>query len=158
MSKLYESHMSVFLSKRKNDQFREGSVVHIMCGESVECPVRLVERLIVRAHSSGASPLFQSFSIGKPALELTGKCITYEQLRGRVLKGLAGVMDRDEKSVAKEFGLHSLRTRGATTVAASMVDERLFQAHGGCKTKGTMHAYIAESLTSMLGVSALLGC
>jgi hypothetical protein len=45
--------MEIFLAKRKNDQFRSGSVVCIARGESLSCPVSLLKSLLVKAGSLG---------------------------------------------------------------------------------------------------------
>ena len=39
----YTDHLAVFLEKRKNDQFREGSWVYIAASHSLPCPVKLIQ-------------------------------------------------------------------------------------------------------------------
>jgi hypothetical protein len=60
--RFYSSHMEIFLAKRKNDQFRSGSVVCIAQGKSLSCPVSLLKSLLVKAGSLGKHvPVFRSF-------------------------------------------------------------------------------------------------
>ena len=40
------THLALFLEKRKNDQFREGSPILIERSEGVVCPVAIVEKFL----------------------------------------------------------------------------------------------------------------
>jgi len=63
--RFYSSHMEIFLAKRKNDQFRLGSVVCIVRGKSLSCPVSLLTSLLVKAGSLGKHvPVFRPFKKG----------------------------------------------------------------------------------------------
>jgi len=63
--RFFSSHMELFLAKRKNDQFRSGSVVCIARGTSLSCPVSLLKFLLVKAGSLGKHvPVFRSFKKG----------------------------------------------------------------------------------------------
>jgi hypothetical protein len=63
--RFYSSHMELFLAKRKNDQFRSGSVVCIARGKSLSCPVSLLKPLLVKAGFLGKHfPVFRSFKKG----------------------------------------------------------------------------------------------
>jgi len=63
--RFYSSHMEKFLAKRKNDQFRSGSVVCNARGKSLSCPVPLLKFLLEKAESLGKHvPVFCSFEKG----------------------------------------------------------------------------------------------
>jgi hypothetical protein len=63
--RFYSSHMKKFLAKRKNDQFRSGSVVCIARSKSLSCPVSLLKSLLVKAGALGKHvPVFRSFRKG----------------------------------------------------------------------------------------------
>ena len=51
--RFYSSDMEIFLAKRKNDQFRSGSLVCIARGKSLSCPVSLLNSLLVKAGALG---------------------------------------------------------------------------------------------------------
>ena len=63
--RFYSSHMEMCLAKRKNDQFRSGSVVCIARGKSLSCPVSLLKSWLVKAGSLGKHvPVYHSFKKG----------------------------------------------------------------------------------------------
>ena len=41
-----DSHLAIFLTQRKNDQFRQGSWVFIARSDSSPCPVAVVEKFL----------------------------------------------------------------------------------------------------------------
>ena len=59
------------------------------------------------------------------------------------------------------FGLHSLRSGGATDVAAVLakndIPEHVFQAHGAWKSREAMLVYIQRSLATKLQVTQVMG-
>lgn len=74
-----------------------------------------------------------------------------------MLKYLARALGLSTAAAKESFGLQSLRSGGATTVANSrLVDERHFQAHGGWADKRSMHVYLAANMDSRQSVTAAL--
>lgn len=57
----------------------------------------------------------------------------------------------------KNFGLHSLRSGGATAACNFGVSDRLFKMHGRWKSENAKDGYIAESLQSKLSVTQNIG-
>ena len=61
----------------------------------------------------------------------------------------------------KEYGLHSLHSRGATAVisddAFKAVSERLFKLHGSWKTDETKDMYVLETECNRLSETKYLG-
>jgi len=53
-----DSHVAIFLEKRKNDQFREGSWVFVARCSTPPCPVKIFEKFLRIANHSKGSPLF----------------------------------------------------------------------------------------------------
>ena len=51
------------------------------------------------------------------------------------------------------FGLHSLRSDGATAVANTSIKDRPLQQHGGWKCSSSQNCYIEEGLTDLMSVS-----
>ena len=57
----------------------------------------------------------------------------------------------------KEFGLHSLRSGGATAAVNAGVPDRLFKRHGRWKSELAKDGYVKDLLSSRLLVSKSLG-
>jgi hypothetical protein len=57
----------------------------------------------------------------------------------------------------KYFGLHSLRSGGATAAAAAKVEDRLFKKHGRWKTDKAKDGYIKENISERLSVTQNIG-
>ena len=56
-----------------------------------------------------------------------------------------------------KFGLHSLRSGGATSAANTVVKDRLFKKHGRWKSEKAKDGYIKHNIRELLHVSANLG-
>lgn len=56
-----------------------------------------------------------------------------------------------------KFGLHSLRSGGATWAANNLVPDRLFKTHGRWKSKNVNDGYVQDNIKSKLSVSLNLG-
>ena len=73
---------------------------------------------------------------------------------------MKGVFRRDLQSLGVEpskFGLHSLRSGGATMVANSGVNDRVFQQNGHWKSEQAKDTYVDDNLEQRLEVSRFLG-
>jgi integrase len=133
--RLFEDMAELFLLGRKNDQFREGTVVKLAAGQTVVCPVALLRRFLAEAGWAGESPLFRDYDghaarAGRPAV-FKEAAAPHETMRGLVHRWLAKVLGLPEAEVKQSFGLHSLRSGGASAAAAGPVEERLLQARRG---------------------------
>ena len=58
---------------------------------------------------------------------------------------------------SKKFGLHSLRSGGATTASNLGVSNRLFQKHGRWKSERVKNRYVHENIPVLLQVTKNLG-
>ena len=58
---------------------------------------------------------------------------------------------------AEDFGLHSLRSGGATAAAGAGVPDRVFKRHGRWKSESAKDGYIEDSLEQRLSVTQNLG-
>ena len=77
---------------------------------------------------------------------------SYTTVRGHVLDLLANIgLD------PKKFGLHSLRSGGASAAANLGVNDRLFKKHGRWKSDKVKDSYFHEDIESKLSVSRNLG-
>ena len=155
----FEDRAELFLETRKNDQLREGNVVFLIRGQTEACPVRMLEWLASH-HPGGHVPLFQGYDgwkIRKDSSrlfrELSGEGLPFHQYQRLVFRPLAAFMGRDEVDLMKEFGTQSLRSGGATLIAATDVDSRVFQRHGGWRTVGMKDHYVKDTLEAKLAVT-----
>lgn len=57
----------------------------------------------------------------------------------------------------KHFGLHSLRSGGATTCASLGVPDRIFKRRGRWRSETVIDGYVKDSIPDLLNVSTNLG-
>ena len=74
-------------------------------------------------------------------LRNTMKPLSYTRAREIILSALEEI-GLDKKS----FGLHSLRSGGATAAAAAGINDRIFQKHGRWKSDKAKDGYVKENL------------
>ena len=111
--KFYEDHVEVFVESSKTDQYREGAWVPIARTGSKICPVAMLERYWNLGEISGDIDrlLFRGLTKTKQGYRLRPSGgISYSRVRELLLDKLKEV----GKLNPKEFGLHSLRSGGAT--------------------------------------------
>lgn len=127
--RILPSHMSIFLEKRKNDQFRKGQYVDIARFEKLNfCPVNLMERFLARSGLEHGHLLRKTEGSGSK-MHLTRTPLPYHVARKLVLAMIARIgLD------PKKFGLHSLRSGGATTAASRGAKDRSISRHGGWRS------------------------
>jgi integrase len=159
--RLEEDRAELFLSKRKNDQFREGDVVVLAAGRSEVCPVALLRRFLAEARWAPEEPLFRDWDGHKArgkrvASVFHARPVAYGKMRGVVLSYVGKVLGLSREVAQQRFGLHSLRSGGVTAVAAQGVSERLFQAHGGWRSREAMLPYLQEGIEARKGVTGVL--
>ena len=144
------THLSIHLKKRKNDQFRQGDVV-VVCRQEHSstrpCPVQVVERFLATAEHAPDQCLFGKITTFKAGAKLRGS-MTYSRASETLHQCLqvAGITDGC-------YGLHSLRSGGATAAAQAGVAERLLQRHGGWRCGSSKDMYVEESMNDLLSVS-----
>ena len=57
----------------------------------------------------------------------------------------------------KYFGLHILRSGGATAAVAAKVEDRLFKKHGRWRTDKAKDGYVKENISERLSVTQNIG-
>ena len=142
------SMVSIFLEQRKNDQFREGSWVMIARSDEEPCPVKVVENFIAQGKHTRGSRFFCKVIHTNNGFCLKEQAMTYSRA-AQLFK-----MELGKEGLNKDaYGLHSLRSGGASAAAALGVPDRLFQRHGGWHSEKSRNNYLEESLDSLLLVS-----
>lgn len=134
--------MAIILTNRKNDQFREGSVIRVARRGSRTCPVALTERLLLVGQHKESDYLFRKICHTKWGFSFRPQQLTYSRAT--------------ELFDPSQYGLHSLRSGGASTAAAAAIPDGLLMRHGGWRSKTAKNMYIKESEQALLQVSRAL--
>ena len=79
-------------------------------------------------------------------------CISYSCLRDLFKRKLEALGEK-----LNDYGLHSLRTGGATTAANLGVADRLLKRHGRWRSENAKDSYVEDTTEQRLGVSRNLG-
>ena len=151
-----EGFMVVKVLKSKNDQLRKGDEVVISQLSSSACPVELLKRYLAmfKIPPDSKDFIFKPISKGKGFCKLVApdKPISYSTIRGAFCRDLLSLGVEPSK-----FGLHSLRSGGATMAANNGVNDRVFQRHGRWKSVQAKDTYVDDNLEQRLEVSRFLG-
>ena len=149
--------LSIFIPRSKTDVFREGSTAYISNSFNKYSPVSLLQRYIsgcditIGQDSFIFTPLsyFSSTKSYKPILH---KSLSYTRCREIFLDALKQIGIEEPKA----FGLHSLRSGGATHLANKGVSEELIMQHGRWKTTNAKNRYVQRELGQRLAVSTTI--
>ena len=144
----YKDHAAVFLEKRKNDKYQEGSWVYIASFGSNYCPVALVKKFLRTGKHKDGSALFRKVTLTKNGFALRRQKLSY----GRALE-LVKYQLRQIGLDPTKYGLHSLRSGGASLGAAIGVPDRQIMRHRGWRSESSKSRYIKEAKSSLLAVS-----
>ena len=139
----------------KTDQFREGAALVIARTGLCTCPVAMLERYFYMGGlcSGSHDKVFRAIVNTKSGetLPKTGG-LSYTRLRELLIAKIAQLgMD------PALFGMHSLRTGGATAAANAGMPDRLFKRHGRWRSESAKDGYVKDSVERRLDVSKSLG-
>ena len=149
--------VSVHIRSSKTDLYREGDRCIIARTGSRTCPVNLLERYLKFADIPQESDEFifrpVSFCKSKKCYKLKGvKCLSYTRSREVVLNMFTLIgLDKTK------FGLHSLRSGGATAAANFGISDRLFKRHGRWRTDKAKGGYVKDDISKLLSVTQNIG-
>ena len=125
----HQGFMVIQMHKSKNDQLRRGNEVVISELPSSACPVSLLKRYLDKFLMTPNSRdlIFKPISKGKGFCKLVSpdKPISYSCIRDGFRRDLKNIGVDPSK-----FGLHSLRSGGASSAANNGINDRIFQRHG----------------------------
>ena len=149
-----EEHMSVHIKSSKTDQYRQGDSVIVARTRKSTCPVAMMERYMLMAEisTSSSSKLFRGIVRTKNGERLRRNgSLSYTRMREVFLAKLTALgFD------AKQFGLHSLRSGGATAAANAGIPDRLFKRHGRWRSETAKDGYVKDSMAALMSVSESL--
>ena len=148
----FTSHICVFIEKSKTDIYRDGSQLVIARTDSQLCPVKKPRILfrVVGILSDSDDFLFRNLSADKGShlFRSVNKPLSYSRMRELFIEVFSPFV-KDIKS----YGLHSLRSGGASAAASFGVADRLFKRHGRWKSDTSKDGNVKDSLESRLSVS-----
>ncbi|KAK3101897.1 hypothetical protein FSP39_007159 [Pinctada imbricata] len=127
-----DSYMILEIEKSKTDKYHEGTKVFVARTNSDLCPVSLLERYILMSDLKGMSDMFvfRALTFCKKSKAYTlrsqNRPISYTRAREIVLSAFGSIgLD------SSKFGLHSLRSGGATAAANAGIGDRILRNTGG---------------------------
>ena len=152
---IQQEYFTINITKSKNDQYRAGNQVLIAKGSTSACPYNMMLRYLSVASISTESKHF----LFKPAFRSKGvselitkdKQLSYTRARECIVKLLSSVAPE------RDFGLHSLRSGGATAAANTDIGGRCLKRHGRWRRDESRDGYIEDSLEKRLRVTQSLG-
>ena len=108
----HEDFVKVFVQRSKTDVYREGNYVYISKLDSNYCPVTVLRRYIQAADIDLSSqlPLFRPLTKRKLGYALRNDKLSYTRCRE---------ISKDVGYDPKQYGLHSLRSGGVTSVVSN---------------------------------------
>ena len=144
-----DTHLAIFLTQGKNDQFRNGSWVFIARSDISPCPVAVIEKFIKMCRHDSNPRVFRRILKTKKRMELRKEPMSYSRANELIKQEL-----RKERLDPGFYGIHSLRAGGASAAAAALrIPDRLFQHQGGWRGEGSNNNYVQQSLESLLKVT-----
>ena len=152
---IYQDHLEIFVESSKTDQFRDGAWVVIARTNTELCPVAMLSRYMAAAAITGDPDkhLFRGLVSTKNGSQLRPSgSLSYTRVRELVLEKLS-LLGLDKS----KFGLHSLRSGGASAAANAGVPDRWFKRHGRWRSENAKDGYVKDKLESRLEVSRKLG-
>jgi hypothetical protein len=147
----HSDYCKIFMSKRKNDQYRAGSFVFLARSGKITCPVSTLEQFVAKSQLSLGLPLFRKISHGF-SVTFRPQSISYNSARSKVL----GIFHSSGLGHL-DLGLHSLRSGGASQASRAGVPQDQIKRHGGWKSFSAHLGYIEDSLENLLNASRSLG-
>ena len=155
--KFLTTHVEIHIPKAKNDQHREGHILHIARLDSPYCPVRCLEKYLtatnLRMHPDNF--LISRLSKTKTGHNAHGRTpLSYSTVRDQFVKYIAPICEGQEPG---SYGLHSLRSGGASAAADNNNSDRQIGKHGRWKSGFSRDRYIKDSKQRRLSLTNSLG-
>ena len=155
--KIQENHLEIVIPKSKTDQHREGHVVCISKIKSEYCPVKYLKVYLQKAKldisNDKESPLICRIFKRKSVHKISKtKGISYSRIR-EIFKGYISEITM----TAENFGLHSLKSGGASAAANNGIPDGLISKQGRWSSEKARNGYIKDSVAKRLTVSNTLG-
>lgn len=147
--------VELHIVKSKTDIYRDGAKVLLAHNGGDTCPYGILKRYVslAKLQLSSIDPLFSRIQYLKStkSYKVRAGVLSYTRTREIVLHAFTSLGYEKGK-----FGLHSLRSGGATVAANNGVNDRLFKRHGRWKSETAKDGYVKDSMDALLSVSKSL--
>ena len=155
--KIQERYLEIVIPKSKTDQHREGHVDYISRIKSECCPVKYLEAYLQKAKldvsNDKESPIICRIFKTKSGHKISKtRGISYSRIR-EIFEGYI----LEITTTPENFGLHSLRSGGASAAASNVISDRLISKQGRWSSEKARNGYIKDSVVKRLTASITLG-
>ena len=149
-------YVKITIVSSKTDVYRDGSSVLLARTGTVTCPYTILSRYfhLAALNCYSSDFVFRNLVYHKSSrsYSLGSRPISYSRARELLLNSLV------ELGFPKSsYGLHSLRSGGASAAANAGISDRLFKRHGRWKSDRAKGGYVKDNINSLLSVSRSLG-
>ena len=146
----------IWIMLSKTDMYRDGSSVLLARTGTVTCPYSILSCYfhLAALNRNSSDFVFRNLVYHKSTLgySLGLRPISYTRARELLLNSLV------ELGFPKSsYGLHSLRSGGASAAANAGISDRLFKRHGRWKLDRAKDGYVKDNINSLLSVCRSLG-
>ena len=154
----HEEYVNIFIEKCKTDCYRNGKNVLIAKLNTPQCPVTILQCYIREAKIDLSTdkyifrPLVYFKRNTNYMMRISNIKLSYTCAREIIREPLSSIGIN-----MNNYGLHSLRSGGASVAYKCDVSERLFKVHGRWKSENAKDGYVCEDLEKRLSVSKNLG-
>ena len=145
--------LKITIPKAKNDQIREGHIVFIARSNSDYCPVRWAQQYLqdTTLNSQPNSFLICRLAKTKRGHNAIGsRPLSYATVNSQFHSLISPFCEKQNSS---SYGLHSLRSGGASTAINNGVSDRLVGKHGRWKSGHCRDRYLKDDKDSRLSVT-----
>ena len=155
--RFHDAHLEITIPKAKNDQVRQGHIVHIARSNSRFCPVHWLQKYL---QETGLDSNDANYVISRLAKTKTGhkahghRPLSDTTVRDIFNKDVAPICEKVEPG---HYCLHSLRSGGASAAINNGVSERLIGKHGRWKSGFSRDRYLKDGKKQRLSVTKSLG-
>ena len=153
--RIKSDRLEIILDKSKNDQYHEGNIIPISRLDSENCPVKIFEKFLSKANLD---------------IKTDDQCFLFPRIfkckKGHKVVRLKSYTRAREifheflkpfKEAGVRYGLHGLRSGGASEAAKNGISDRLISKHGRWKSQNARNGYIKDSMKTKLNISKSLG-
>lgn len=150
--------LSIFIPRSKTDIFREGSTTFISDTPANNySPVSILKSYLAKCNTKIGEDVFVFTALSyhpkqQSHIPLKNKPLSYTRCRELFLDALEQIGVDNPRN----YGLHSLRSGGASHLANKGVSEELLMQHGRWKTTTAKNRYVKRDLERRLDVSKIL--
>lgn len=148
---------SIFIPRSKTDIFREGNKAYLSNTHNSYSPVTILSNFMSRSSIRIGQDVYLFTALSyhpstKTYKPLVNKPLSYTRCRELFVDALKLIGIQNPKM----YGLHSLRSGGASHLANKGVDEELIMQHGRWKTTVAKNRYVKRDCDQRLLVSSIL--